>query len=109
MHLRPTSLLGLIAACSFSTFFITASRSISIKLFILAGQSNKGGFRSNMNELPDRLKKSQEKVIWYNNSNQWLALQPPTEPSLLIQYCWRSRNWGINSSWRKIGPAINWG
>ncbi len=101
MYFRPTSLLGLIAACSFSTFFVTASRSISIKLFILAGQSNMVGFSSNMNDLPDRLKKSQEKVIWYNNSNQWSALQPPTEPSPLIQW-WPAEKIGF-------GPEISFG
>lgn len=101
MYLRPTSFLGLIAACSFSTFFVTASRSISIKLFILAGQSNMVGFRSNMNDLPDSLKKSQEKIIWYNNSNQWSALQPPTEPSPLIKW-WPAEKVGF-------GPEISFG
>jgi hypothetical protein len=54
-----------------------------------------------MNDLPDRLKKSQEKAIWYNNSNQWSPLQPPTEPSPLIKW-WPAEKVGF-------GPEISFG
>ena len=101
MVLKSISFYGLMAACSFLACLVTSSRSISIKLFILAGQSNMVGFRSNMNDLPSRLKKSQEKVIWYNNNNQWTALQPPTEPSPTIKW-WPAEKVAF-------GPEISFG
>lgn len=101
MAFKSISFCGLTTVCSVLTFFAPSSQSMSIKLFILAGQSNMVGFRSNMFELPDSLKKPQEKVIWYNNHNQWTSLQPPTEPSPTIKW-WPAEKVGF-------GPEISFG
>ncbi len=52
----------------------------SIKLFILAGQSNMVGSRSNLNELSDHWLHPQDNVLWYDQDNNWVPLQVPTEP-----------------------------
>lgn len=57
-----------------------ANSSKSVKLFILAGQSNAVGYRSNIADLPSSLQGTQEEVFWYNSQDKWSKLQPPTEP-----------------------------
>lgn len=52
----------------------------SIKLFILAGQSNMVGTASNLTDLPPEMRVEQNQVLWYNSNNQWVNLLPPTEP-----------------------------
>ncbi|MDB9314586.1 sialate O-acetylesterase [Spirulina sp. CS-785/01] len=49
-------------------------------VFILAGQSNMVGSKSTMTTLLPSDRRVQENVLWYNEENQWEALQPPTEP-----------------------------
>lgn len=71
-------LCGLFIASVF--LVIPSSRSMSIKLFILAGQSNMVGYQSNIKELSDRLKQPQNNVFWYSRERQWVPLTPPTEP-----------------------------
>lgn len=80
MALKHSLFLGLISG--FFLFFTTASEALFIKLFILAGQSNMIGYQSNMKDLPDRLREAQNNVLWYNENNEWVTLEAPTEPVL---------------------------
>ncbi|NJL36963.1 MAG: sialate O-acetylesterase [Leptolyngbyaceae cyanobacterium SM1_4_3] len=50
----------------------------TIKLFIMAGQSNMVG-RGDLQELPYELKQPNYQVLWYG-SDGWRPLSPPTEP-----------------------------
>ncbi|MEQ9553737.1 MAG: sialate O-acetylesterase [Coleofasciculus sp. G3-WIS-01] len=52
----------------------------SIKLFILAGQSNMVGSRSTINDVPDSWLQPQDNVLWYDSDNTWGSLRVPTEP-----------------------------
>ncbi|MGK7927406.1 MAG: sialate O-acetylesterase [Spirulina sp.] len=56
------------------------SETLSIKLFILAGQSNMVGTFSDLAELPPHLQQTQPNVLWYDRHDRWVMLQPPTEP-----------------------------
>lgn len=69
-----TLALGFLASLSLP------ARGASIKLFILAGQSNMVGYQSNLAELPPHLQENFPQVLWYNSQNQWETLQTPTEP-----------------------------
>lgn len=60
--------------------FTIKPMSSSIKLFILAGQSNMVGAASNLNDLLPSQLEPQHQVLWYDKNNQWVELQPPTEP-----------------------------
>ncbi len=57
-----------------------SSTPASIKLFILAGQSNMVGSRSNINDLPDSWREPQDNVLWYDQNDTWESLVVPTEP-----------------------------
>lgn len=57
-----------------------ANSAKSIKLFILAGQSNMVGYRSNIRDLPEQLKQPEDNVLWYDAHQKWETLQAPTEP-----------------------------
>lgn len=52
----------------------------TVALFVLAGQSNMVGYRSNLQEIPPKLQKTQHNVLWYNDRDRWEPLQVPTEP-----------------------------
>ncbi len=83
--------------------FITGAEAASLKslkLFVLAGQSNMVGYRSNLTELPDELREPQSGVWWYNQSNDWEILAAPTEPL-------PSTNWLPNGV--GFGPEISLG
>ena len=47
-----------------------------LKVFILTGQSNMVGKRSQINKLPDHLKKPQNQALFYTPSKGWLPLTP---------------------------------
>ncbi|NER34459.1 MAG: sialate O-acetylesterase [Oscillatoria sp. SIO1A7] len=64
------------------TFVMTASQDLSLKLFILAGQSNMVGYKSNLEDLEPSQLESQDNVLWYDRSSTWVTLSPPTEPVL---------------------------
>ena len=66
----------------FLAFFMTASQELSIKLFILAGQSNMVGYQSNLKDLEPSQLESQDNVLWYNSSSRWVTFSAPTEPVL---------------------------
>lgn len=71
----------------------------TIKLFILAGQSNMVGYQqSNFNQLPYSLQQPQPQVLWADC--QWSPLQPPTEPL--------SYRPGISNS-QRFGPEVTLG
>ena len=63
-------------------FVMTASRDLSLKLFILAGQSNMVGYQSNLKDLEPSQLEPQDNVLWYDRSSSWVTLFPPTEPVL---------------------------
>lgn len=67
-------------AFSFSSSTNAVNGSKSIKLFILAGQSNIVGYRSNIKDIPNRLKQPEDSVLWYDLYDEWKTLRAPTEP-----------------------------
>ena len=74
--------------------FSLPARTASIQLFILAGQSNMVGYRSNLDDLPPDLQQPLSRVLWYDRQNQWVSLQAPTEPLPFSQGVANSQGFG---------------
>lgn len=95
--LKPIAVQGMSVTVLTSTLlasFSLPARTASIQLFILAGQSNMVGSRSNLDDLPPDLQKPQPEVLWYDRQNEWVTLQPPTEPLPFTQRVANSQGFG---------------
>lgn len=78
----------------FLASFSLPGRTASIQLFILAGQSNMVGYRSNLEDLPPDLQQPLSQVLWYDRQNEWVSLQAPTEPLPFSQGVANSQGFG---------------
>lgn len=95
--LKPIATKGISLTVLTSTFlasFSLPARTASIQLFILAGQSNMVGYRSNLDDLPPDLQQPQSQVLWYDRQNEWVTLQAPTEPFPFSQGVANSQGFG---------------
>ncbi|MCT7980286.1 sialate O-acetylesterase [Laspinema olomoucense] len=79
---------------TFLASFSLPGRTASIQLFILAGQSNMVGYRSNLDDLPPYLQEPLSQVLWYDRQNEWVTLQAPTEPLPFSQGVANSQGFG---------------
>ena len=95
--LKPIATQGMsvmVLTCTWLASFSLPASTASIQLFILAGQSNMVGYRSNLADLPPDLQQPESPVLWYDRQNQWVSLQPPTEPLPFSQGVANSQGFG---------------